>query len=83
LSQIKKKFATKNEKLRRYRNSVWDTIEIFDAFSIEAVPREKNHVANALAVSAATLQPCEEMLCELCKMEVIFRPFVPYNLEHW
>jgi ribonuclease HI len=41
VSQIKNKFAPKNEKLRRYRNSVWDTIELFDAFSIEAVPREK------------------------------------------
>jgi ribonuclease HI len=26
VSQIKRKFVANNEKLRRYRNSVWDTI---------------------------------------------------------
>jgi len=55
--------------LRRYRNSVWDTIELFDAFSIEVVPREKKHVVDTLVVSASTLQPCEEMLHDICKME--------------
>jgi ribonuclease HI len=42
VSQIKKKFTTKNERLRRYRNLILDTIELFDAFSIEVVPRDKN-----------------------------------------
>jgi hypothetical protein len=40
-------------------------------------------VADALAVSTFTLQPCEGPLDDLCKMEVLFRPFVPDNLEHW
>jgi hypothetical protein len=34
-------------------------------------------------VSTTTLQPCEEMLHDQCKMEVIFRPSIPDNLEHW
>jgi len=37
VSQVKKKFVAKNERLRKYRNSVWDTIELFDAFSIKVV----------------------------------------------
>jgi ribonuclease HI len=57
VSQVKKKFVAKNERLRKYRNSIWDTIELFDAFSIEVVPREKNHIVDALAISATTLQP--------------------------
>jgi hypothetical protein len=55
----------------------------FRKVSLEAIPREENHVADALAVSASTLQPCEGPLHDLCKMEVLFRPSVPDNLEHW
>ena len=51
--------------------------------SIEVVPREENHVADALVVSASTLQPCDGPLRDLCKMEVLFRPSIPDNLEHW
>jgi hypothetical protein len=40
-------------------------------------------VADALDVSASTLQPCEGPFHDLCKMEVLFRPSVPDNLEHW
>jgi hypothetical protein len=32
---------------------------------------------------STTLQPCEEMLHDICKMEVVFRPSIPDNLEHW
>ena len=55
----------------------------FRKISIEVVPREENHVADSLVVSASTLQPCEGPLHELCKMEVLFRPSVSDNLEHW
>lgn len=40
VSQIKGKFVTKNDRLRNYKNAVLDTIDLFDAFSITAVPRE-------------------------------------------
>jgi hypothetical protein len=40
-------------------------------------------VVDDLAVSASTLQPCEGPFHDLCKMEVLFRPSVPDNLEHW
>jgi hypothetical protein len=55
----------------------------FEVVSIEAVPREENYVAYALVVSASTLQPCESPLQNLCKMEIIFIPSIPDNLEHW
>jgi len=51
--------------------------------TIKAVPREENYVADALVVSASTLQPCDGPLQNLCKMEVLFRPSIPDNLEHW
>jgi hypothetical protein len=57
VSQVNLKFGTKNERLRRYKDSVQDTIKIFDEFLIEAIPREQNYVNDALVVSASTLQP--------------------------
>jgi ribonuclease HI len=49
VSQVKQKFVAKNERLRKYRDSVWDTIELFDDFSINVVPREKNYVVDAFS----------------------------------
>lgn len=66
-----------------YRNAVWDSVEYFDALFIEAVPREENSQADALAVSASTFQPCEELTKGQGKMVIIFSPSVPDNLEHW
>jgi hypothetical protein len=51
--------------------------------SIEAVPREENYMADALALLTSTLQPCDGPLQNLCKMEVLFRPSIPANLENW
>jgi ribonuclease HI len=83
VSQVMMKFATKNEKLKKYRDLAQSLSKSFKIVSLEAIPREDNHMADALAVSASTLQPCEGPLRDLCKMEVLFRPSVPDNLEHW
>jgi ribonuclease HI len=40
--QVKNMYAAKNDRLKWYRHAVWDTIELFDAFSIKEVPREQN-----------------------------------------
>jgi hypothetical protein len=42
-----------------------------------------NAQVNAMAVAATTLQPCDETLQDKCKMEVVFRPSVPNNFDHW
>jgi ribonuclease HI len=83
VSQVLLKFATKNEKLKKYRDFAQSLSKSFKIVSIEAIPREENYVADALAVSASTLQPCDGPLRDLCKMEVLFRPSIPDNLEHW
>jgi hypothetical protein len=77
------KFATKNEKLKKYQDLAQSFSKSFKIVLLEAIPREDNHTANALVVSASTLQPCEGQLRDLCKMEVLFRPSIPDNLEHW
>jgi ribonuclease HI len=83
VSQVLMKFATKNEKLKKYRDLAQSLSKSFKIVSIEAIPREKNHMADALSIFASTLQPCDGPLRNLCKMEVLFRPSIPDNFEHW
>jgi ribonuclease HI len=83
VSQVLMRFSTKNEKLKRYRDVAQTLSKSFRKFSIEVVPQEENHVVDSLVVSASTLQPYQEPLHDLCRMEVLFIPFVPDNLEHW
>jgi ribonuclease HI len=81
ISQVNKKFTAKNPRLKQYRDVVWDAIKKFDNFSIESIPREENHLADNLVVSASTLQIFKEI--SLYKVEVNYRPSLPDNLEHW
>jgi ribonuclease HI len=37
--QLKNKFACKSERLKRYRNAIWETMENFDALDLIAIPR--------------------------------------------
>jgi ribonuclease HI len=83
VSQVLMRFSTKNETLKKYRDVAQTLSKSFRKISIEVVPREENHVVDALVVSASTLQPCEGPLHDMCRMEVLFRPSIPDNLEHW
>jgi ribonuclease HI len=59
VSQVLMRFVAKNKKLKKYREVAQNIAKTFKRISLEVVPREENHVADALAVSASTLQPCE------------------------
>ena len=83
ISQVKNIFACKSERLKRYRNAIWSTMEFFDALNLTAIPREMNTKADALAVAASTQQLSEDMVKEDVKMEIIFRPSILDNVDHW
>ena len=57
--QIKNQYQCKNDSLRKYRNSTWDTMEWFIAHKIQKVHREMNGLASKLAVATSTLQPSD------------------------
>ena len=57
VQQIKGQFACKCQRLKKYRNAIWDTMEFFDALNIEAIPRDQNSAIDKLAISTSTLQP--------------------------
>jgi hypothetical protein len=81
--QVKNKYACKSERLRRYINAVWDVIEFFDAMDLIAIPRDQNNLVDSLAVATSTLQPSEDLMKGEGKLEIIFRPSVPDNIDHW
>jgi ribonuclease HI len=83
LQQLKNKFACKSERLKGYRNAIWDLINDLDALNLSVTPREQNSKVDELAVVASTLQRLDSLIDENISVEVIFRPSVPDNLKHW
>ena len=55
VSQVLMRFATKNEKLKKYRDMAQNISKTFKKISLEAVPREENHMADALGIKFATV----------------------------
>ncbi|XP_057823611.2 uncharacterized protein LOC131035876 [Cryptomeria japonica] len=80
--QIRNIYQTRSEKLRHYRNLVWDLIETFDAFDISVVSCEFNDRADSLAVSATSLIPHKDFLGSTYVVELVFRPGVPDSIAH-
>jgi ribonuclease HI len=60
--QVKNKYACKSERLRRYRNTIWDSMELFDAIYLIAIPRDQKNLADSPTVAASTLHPSEDLM---------------------
>ena len=58
-------------------------MEFFDALNLISIHRDQISLAAKLVVAASTLQTLEELLNGDGKLEINFRPSVPYNMEHW
>ena len=55
--QVRNQCQTKHPRLRAYRNKVWDLVEnLFSAFNIQFTPRDKNRMADSLAMTASNLR---------------------------
>jgi hypothetical protein len=48
-----------------------------------AIPRDQKSLADSLVVAASTLQPSKDLIKGKRKLEIIFRPFVPDNIDNW
>ena len=82
IMQIKNKFICKNQRLRNYRNVVWDTMEYFDAINLEAIPREKKILADELVVAASIMQLSDKLIEDKTKMDIIFKTSIPDKFKH-
>ena len=69
-------------RLKRYREVVRITIEYLQDISLQAIPRERNQTADALAIFTSVFNPTDEVQ-DTCKVQVIFRPLVPDNFDNW
>jgi len=56
IQQLKNKFARKYERLKKYRNAIWDSMESLDALNLIDIPRDHIFKANELVVVSSTLQ---------------------------
>jgi ribonuclease HI len=81
--QVKKKYVCKSERLKRYINIIWDTMEWFSAIDLISIPREHNNLVDKLAISNSTFQRSDKLLNGQGKMEINFKPSVPDNIDHW
>ncbi|KAH9318838.1 hypothetical protein KI387_020607, partial [Taxus chinensis] len=79
VKQVRSLFQVKNKRLKHYKYQVWDYIEFFDAFSIEAVLREKNTRADSLDVSGSLMILHPNFSQDRFTIEMIHRPSVPNN----
>lgn len=50
VKQVRKLYATKNQRMKQYKHAVWEFIEIFDSFNIIHHDRIYNIVVEKLVV---------------------------------
>lgn len=81
VSQVRSKYASKNDRLKRYEHAVWDIIEHFSAFSINWIERSKNIMADFLANVA--LKNDDATLTNISTVEIKSRPPIPDNVYNW
>ena len=80
--QLKNQYQCKSDRIRKYRNAIWDTMDWFDALNIQKIPTKMNGLADKLEVAPSTLQPSDETINGNGKMEINFRPLIPDNVDH-
>jgi ribonuclease HI len=83
IHQIKNIYQTKQQRLKQYRNEVWDYVDnFFLAFNITFVHKNLNQQADSLALAASNFKT--PMFPNLkFEVEVRHRPSIPDNIKHW
>ncbi|KAH9305836.1 hypothetical protein KI387_010240, partial [Taxus chinensis] len=75
----------KNDLLKAYKHQVWDQIDDFEAFNIQAILRKKNEAVDRLAEIGATFDVVDNIKRDKAQphIHVIVRPVVPDNNMSW
>jgi ribonuclease HI len=83
IHQIKNIYQTKQQRLKQYRNEVWDYVDnFFLAFNITFVHKNLNQQADSLALAASNFKT--PMFPNLkFQVEVRHRPLILDNIKHW
>ena len=67
VSQVRNAYVSKNKRLKKYKNVVWDMIECFDAFGIVWKDRTNNKMVDFLANIA--IKPNDITFSHISKIE--------------
>lgn len=63
VKKIRNKCQNKHPILKAYRNEIWDLIEnFFLPFNIQFFPRDRNRMADSLAIAANNFKPPQNPL---------------------
>jgi hypothetical protein len=83
IHQLKNIYQAKQQRLKQYRNEVWDFVEnFFLAFNITFIQRSLNQQADSLALAASNFKT--PILPNLrFEVEVRHRPSIPDNIKNW
>jgi ribonuclease HI len=83
IHQIKNIYQTKQQRLKQYRNEVWDFVDnLFLAFNITFIHKNLNQQADSLALAASNFRtPIFPNL--RFEIEVRHRPSIPDNIKNW
>jgi hypothetical protein len=69
--------------LKNYQEEVHSLMEHFEAFNITTIPKEKNILADSLAIAASRLSPLEDYEASWFTVELLYKPSVPKNISNW
>ena len=82
INQVKGNYQAKHPRLRSYRNLVLDLLEIFKEYHLSVIPRKKNVIADALAVSSSVFKipvyPNKKY-----EIDIKHKPAISDNVDHW
>lgn len=83
VKQIRDQFQFRKDRLRSYRQRVWNAIGWFDVFNIIYIPHLDNSRGDALAVSTALFMPHFDFCENTFAIELIYRLAVLVNVDNW
>jgi hypothetical protein len=82
VNQVKGVYQTKHPRLRAYINLDLDLLEGFSEYELAAIPREQNHITDALATSASVFK-IPILPNKRYEIEVKHKLTVSDNIKHW
>ena len=83
IRQVKFVYSCNDRRSLAYRKRVWDLMDDFKALNIKSIPRRKNMVADALAISASALQLVERMKLKIFLVELVVAPSILDNITNF
>ena len=82
IQQVNNTFQEKNVRLKAYRDEVWKLRDSFMFVELSYIPRDMNHLADSLAVSASLFVPPLPPRLSY-DIQVKYRPSLPDNVKFW